>query len=171
MTISKAEREARAQRARAAGNAKANAKPAPSKEIAKAPARAPQTRKAAERTPSQRNVTAAIEKVSKAAFDLQAVVSGMDLTHVQCRDFGHSWRPYSARWIASYNSYESQLICNRCKTIRTRFLSRTGALTNSNYDYADGYLVKGMGRLTGNDRDTIRLASILAVLSPDTAED
>jgi hypothetical protein len=95
----------------------------------------------------------------------------MDLTQVQCRDFGHSWRPYTARWIAQYNQYESQLICQRCNTIRTRFLSRTGEQVSSGYDYADGYLIKGLGRLSGHDRDEIRLASILAVLVEDTAAD
>jgi hypothetical protein len=95
----------------------------------------------------------------------------MALEHVQCRDFGHSWRPFTARWLAKFNSYESQLICARCNTVRTRFLSRTGEQLSGGYDYAEGYLVKGLGRLTGHDRDSIRLASIQAVLTPDTAED
>ena len=95
----------------------------------------------------------------------------MDLTQVQCRDFGHSWRPYTARWISRYNQYESQQLCQRCSTIKTRFLSRTGEIVSSGYDYADGYLIKGLGRLTGHDRDEIRLASVLAVLVEDTAAD
>jgi len=49
-------------------------------------------------------------------------------------------------------------------------MSRTGALLDSKYDYADGYTVKGLGRLSGVDRDVIRLQSILGVLVEDTAE-
>jgi hypothetical protein len=52
-----------------------------------------------------------------------------------------------------------------------RYLSRTGHQLGGQYDYPEGYLVKGMGRLTGSDRDVIRLQSVLAVLAPDTAEE
>jgi hypothetical protein len=96
--------------------------------------------------------------------DLDAAISHMELEFIQCRDFGHSWRPYSARWLPSDNCYESQLRCARCKAIRTRWLSRTGSQVGGGYDYADGYLVKGIGRLTGTDRDKIRLASVLVLL-------
>lgn len=121
--------------------------------------------KAAERKPAKRSTKAApVKNPEPRSFDLNTAVSTMELDHVQCRDFGHSWKPYTARWLPKFNSYESQLVCARCKTIRTRFLSRTGQQLESAYDYADGYLIKGMGRLTGSDRDVIRLASILAVL-------
>jgi hypothetical protein len=182
MTTTAADRAARAKRARQQGNQRATpvktppppVKPASPAIPAQRQAKAVQA-KAATKQPSARS-TRASEPTSRpvegpAKLDLNQVVSNMDLSQVQCFDFGHSWRPYSARWLPSYNSYESQLQCMRCKTVRTRFLSRTGEQLNSNYDYAEGYLVKGMGRLTGHDRDVIRLASILAVISPDTAEE
>ena len=103
--------------------------------------------------------------------ELQQAVKSMDLSFVQCRDFGHSWRPYTARWSAADNAYQSQLQCQRCKALRVRWLSRTGHQLGGQYDYPEGYLVKGMGRLTGTDRDVIRLQSVLAVLAPDTAEE
>lgn len=176
------DRVARAQRARQAGNQRAKAEPVkatPAKSAVVPPqsAAARLQAKAATKVPTQRATSAAPVKArptdnkNEQHLDLNQVVSKMDLSQVQCRDFGHSWRPYSARWLPSYNSYESQLQCMRCKTVRTRFLSRTGEQLNNNYDYAEGYLVKGMGRLTGHDRDVIRLASILAVISPDTAEE
>jgi len=95
----------------------------------------------------------------------------MELAHIQCRDFGHSWRPYTAKWNAKERAYETQLKCQRCTTLRQRWLSAKGEQLSGNYDYPDGYLVKGMGRLTGHDRDVIRLQSVLAVLAPDTAEE
>lgn len=103
--------------------------------------------------------------------EIERAVKAMDLSFIQCRDFGHSWRPYSARWMPADNAYHSELICQRCKTVRARWLSRTGAQLSGNYDYPEGYLVKGMGRLTGSDRDVIRLQSVLSVLAPDTAEE
>lgn len=105
-------------------------------------------------------------------FDLHSTVEHMNVEFVQCRDFGHSWRPYTARWVSKENAYESQLRCQRCKTIRTRWLSARGEILSGSYDYADGYTMPpGMGRLSGTDRDVIRLKSIRAVLAPDTAED
>jgi len=95
----------------------------------------------------------------------------MRLDHLQCRDFGHSWRPYTARWIETEKCYESVLRCARCTTLRMRYLSSRGDLVSSRYDYADGYqMPKGIGRLDGNDRAQIRLESVLRVLPQDTAE-
>lgn len=142
--------------------AKPIGKPTPGRVKAAAPA----SRRAAQRQPTGR-VVATAEVTHNS--DLDAAISHMDLEFIQCRDFGHSWRPYSARWLPSENCYESQLRCARCKAIRTRWLSRTGSQVGGGYDYADGYLVKGIGRLTGTDRDKIRLASVLAVLPSDTA--
>lgn len=98
-------------------------------------------------------------------FDLDAALSNLQDEYIQCRDFGHSWRPFTARWLSKQNAYESQLQCQRCKTIRTRWLSRTGSQLSGGYEYPDNYLMPhGAGRLTGTDRDKIRLASILQVI-------
>lgn len=127
----------------------------------------PPTKAARGRTAPGRSV----KNEPQADPSLQAIVQKMDLSHVQCRDFGHSWRPYSARWIPQDNCYRSELECQRCHTVRTRFLSRTGEQLSSAYDYVEGYQVHGMGRLTGHDRDIIRLQSILSVLPNDTIEE
>jgi hypothetical protein len=95
---------------------------------------------------------------------VEKAVQGMDVEHLQCRDFGHSWRPFSVQWVNRLNLYEYQLKCMRCTTIRTRWHDRTGAVVSSNYDYVEGYQIHGLGRLSGTDRDVIRLASIMAVM-------
>lgn len=82
-----------------------------------------------------------------------------------CRDFGHSWRPYTARWIAQRRQYEEALRCTRCKTMRLRLISESGELLANRYRYADGYLVEGIGRLTGDDRDALRVAAMQTVLA------
>lgn len=169
MTVAKeSERAARARRAREEGNkrkAAATVKPAFSDTAKVVPIRKKPEETASARQPAKRSTKPApAKKPEPRQFDLNTAVTNMELDHVQCRDFGHSWRPYTARWLPKYNSYESQLVCTRCKTIRTRFLGRGGQQLESSYDYAEGYLIKGMGRLTGTDRDVIRLASILAVL-------
>lgn len=118
------------------------------------------TRGSAERQPIQDDHAVGLEKA----------VQSMKVEYVQCRDFGHSWRPYHAKWWPKENAYESQLRCPRCGCVRTRWLSRTGSQIGSAYDYPDGYQMKGLGRLSGTDRDVIRLQSILSVLVEDTAE-
>lgn len=102
--------------------------------------------------------------------DVHKAIENMNLDFVQCRDFGHSWRPFSARWNSVENAYESQLQCSRCFTTRTRWLSTTGQQLQSSYDYAEGYTVKGLGRLTGSDRDIVRLTSVLALVQNGEAK-
>jgi hypothetical protein len=110
-------------------------------------------------------------KPRPADFNVSNAVHEMQSSHLQCRDFGHSWRPYTATWIATERYYEVQLRCNRCKTIRIRDIGQTGALVGSKYEYAEGYLIKGMGRLDGNERDMMRLESVMRILPDDAAED
>lgn len=100
----------------------------------------------------------------KRSAEVGRTVAGMAIDHLQCRDYGHLWRPRNARKIGRI--YEQTLVCERCTTERVRHLSARGELLDAHYSYAAGYTMKGLGRLTGADRDQIRLASILAVLEP-----
>jgi hypothetical protein len=94
--------------------------------------------------------------------DRDTAIELMPAQFLQCRDFGHSWRPFKVTQPGPY--FEQTLRCARCKTQRTRLLSLTGARVSSSYDYADGYQMKGYGPMTGGDRDHIRLASIMRLL-------
>jgi len=107
-------------------------------------------------------------RVTKADRDLDAAIAHMDVTHVHCRDYGHAWRPHTVSVLAKRAGYEQALRCGRCATIRRRVLDRYGSQVTTAYDYADGYLVNGLGRLTGSDRDHIRLASVRALLKDGT---
>ena len=96
----------------------------------------------------------------------------MRLDHLQCRDFGHSWRPFSAWFHQEHKEFVQTLRCQRCTSTRTRYLSARGAIIQSSYDYADGYTMpRGLGRMTGEDRDHIRLQSVLRTMPEDTAEE
>lgn len=101
-------------------------------------------------------------------FSLEAVIDTMKLEHIQCRDFAHAWRPYTARRMIT-GGFEQTLRCSRCYTRRIRELDRRGGVVHSGYDYADGYVIKGLGRVTGSEKDHLRLKSILATLVEDTA--
>lgn len=85
--------------------------------------------------------------------------------HLACRDYGHAWQPFTAAWSASERAYYVQLRCGRCGTLRARLIDRRGGQVSNGYVYPEGYLVKGLGRLTGHDRDSVRLASVQRLLS------
>lgn len=105
----------------------------------------------------------------KAAKALETALETLPERFLECRDLGHSWRPWTARAFGGrLGGFESVLRCSDCGTLRTRTLSRTGAVMSSHYTYPDGYLVAGLGRLTGTDRDAVRLASIRHMLAHES---
>lgn len=99
---------------------------------------------------------------------LDAALGSMSDEFIGCRDFGHSWRPRSAVLLVN-GGYEQTLACSRCKTIRTRILGRRGTQERNGYDYAEGYQLKGHGRMTGSDRDVLRLNSVMRLVTPAAA--
>jgi hypothetical protein len=100
----------------------------------------------------------------KRARDIEAAISVMPSTHVHCRDYGHAWAPLTASAFSDGKGYEQVLRCGRCDTRRKRQLNRYGEVITGGYDYSEGYLVAGLGRLTGSDRGLLRVASILSDL-------
>lgn len=111
--------------------------------------------------PAIRNGGTAKPVTTQLEFDLDAALEKLNLDFIECRDIGHPWRKASTRWMKAENAWEQAMVCGRCGTRRTRWLSRTGSILGGGYDYADGYQLKGSGRLVGTDRDKVRLASIL----------
>lgn len=90
---------------------------------------------------------------------------------IQCRTYGHSWRPRS---VAHYRGfYRVFQWCNRgCGTSRHMDMSETGAvLTRWQLRYGEGYLLVGLGRVLGSARDQLRLASIRGVTITEVRED
>lgn len=96
--------------------------------------------------------------------DLDAAIEAMRESHMQCRDFGHSWRPRAVESVPQRRQWLQLLRCSRCGTVRQRLIDEYGAQLGGGYVYPDGYLTKGLGRLTGSDRDHLRLASLRALL-------
>lgn len=115
-------------------------------------------------SPTPRKSRKAEQLTDPHSVDVGRAINAMAPEHIQCRDYGHNWQPSNAAWLASEQCYRVDLRCSRCSTIRTRLLNRRGAQLESHYDYPDGYAVKGIGRLTGTDRDQIRLKSVLGLI-------
>lgn len=141
----KLEREQRALRARQAGNQRANVP--------------------VQRKPEVHQEPEVIE------FDLDASIREMSRENIECRDLRHSWRPFSARWMARGNYFEDILRCARCGTERVRHIGARGQVLSSHYEYADGYLMTGSGRMTTDMNESLRLASLRTRLVKDTVQE
>ena len=85
---------------------------------------------------------------------------------LQCRDFGHSWRPWAVRFDREFNSYERSLRCSRCRSERHESLGMSGAKSSRGYTYPEGYQAPpGTGHLVLADRDELRIASIQRLIT------
>lgn len=93
---------------------------------------------------------------------LDSALSAMSDEYIDCRDYGHSWMSWNFVGLQG-GQWEQWLKCQRCDTTRKRILNNRGQQVTNGYDYADGYQLKGFGRLTGTDRDALRLAHILRI--------
>lgn len=86
----------------------------------------------------------------------------MTQAHLECRSLGHTWKPYTAEYDASARAYDAVLRCPRCKVRRVLLIDVRGHVVNTHYDYsdADGYMLKGMGRVVGEGKDALRLEQL-----------
>ena len=85
---------------------------------------------------------------------------------IQCRDMGHTWRPYTARYDDEMNAYTRVLRCGRCHTRRVQSISLNGAILTGGYVYPDGYQAPpGQGRIDGDGRGALRLESTLRLVN------
>jgi hypothetical protein len=102
--------------------------------------------------------------------ELQTRFANMKTAHIQCRDFGHSWQPYTVERIPQRKRWAETLRCQRCHTHRVRFISDNGGLVGSTYRYVEGYRIEGMGAMTADTRSVMRLAVLQRLVSEQAAE-
>jgi hypothetical protein len=96
--------------------------------------------------------------------EVEEFAAGLSVSHLQCRELGHNWRPWVARRDVEHNCFERALRCVRCKTKRWESIGLSGAKLSSHYEYPDGYTSKGIGRIVGEGRDALRLESLTRIL-------
>jgi hypothetical protein len=89
-------------------------------------------------------------------MNLTTRVTGMKTEHLQCRDFGHAWAPYTVESVPQRKVYIETLRCDRCHTHRLRIIKRDGSLVGGSYRYVEGYRVEGMGRVSVTSRAVMR---------------
>lgn len=76
-----------------------------------------------------------------------------------CREMGHRWLPHDAEEHRD-GSFTRVLRCPRCKTRKVQDISARGVIERTQYRHPEGYLHEGMGRIAGDGRGVLRLASI-----------
>lgn len=85
---------------------------------------------------------------------------------LSCRDMGHVWKPFTARYVPEDRYYIRTLRCSRCHTERIQELTLAGMIGRSWYKYPDGYAApEGFGHLTGEDRGALRAESVVRYLT------
>jgi hypothetical protein len=87
-----------------------------------------------------------------------------------CRELGHTWKPHTARYVPEQRAYERTLRCARCTTERRQVLDGSGHVVSSQYAHPDGYLHKGLGRVTGEGRDALRLESLTRFIDQSSSK-
>lgn len=96
--------------------------------------------------------------------EVEEFVGSLPERYLYCRDMGHNWRPWTG---GSYEDggWERIIRCVRCKTKRHQVLTASGAVLKSKYDHPEGYNApKGMGRISGEGRNVLRLESIKRIV-------
>lgn len=82
---------------------------------------------------------------------------------LECRTYGHRWNPSRAVHYRRFRYFRVVQLCGRCTAERVMELSERGTVLASWYQYPDGYLSHGLGRIAGDARDALRLATITRV--------
>lgn len=95
---------------------------------------------------------------------VEQFASTMPAEFVNCRGMtGHNWKPHDAKYIPKQKVHEAILRCVNCATRRIMVLDAVGRVLSNSYAYPDGYQAKGLGRIAGDGRAVLRLASVIAV--------
>ena len=85
---------------------------------------------------------------------------------LECRDYGHNWKPWAVKFDEEHNAYVRVARCRECKSTRPEWVGLGGSRDRANIRYRDGYLAPaGTGRLVGEERNMLRLESVTRQLN------
>lgn len=93
--------------------------------------------------------------------DVRRVAASWSTDHLLCRDVGHHWVYQDATHVRAARFFRVIYACTRCEMRRTRELSESGHVFATSYQYPDGYVAVGLGRIVGEAKDAMRLEAIM----------
>jgi len=79
--------------------------------------------------------------------------------HILCRSGHHSWRARTATRRRS-GIERTEYCANGCECIRSQTLTVYGMVLKSSIKYPPGYLLVGLGHLTGVARGAVRIEAL-----------
>lgn len=95
--------------------------------------------------------------------DVREFASDLADELLNCRQFGHSWKPYTVELNGRF--YEQVLRCGSCETDRVLSINKRGVVVKSHYRYANGYVLDHLGRIVGDARAVLRVEGITRLLT------
>lgn len=103
------------------------------------------------------------KRLPKSRIDeLSRTFQSMDADFKHCRIYGHVWAPFDAFWLPGRKFVDQSLRCTRCTKLRRSIIDQYGnVVARKSPTYPEGYLLTGLGRLTGPDRSLLRLDVLL----------
>lgn len=106
------------------------------------------------------------EPLDPALDDVSEFAEALPEEFLACRELGHHWQPWAAG-LHPDGGFDRTLRCSRCHTEKHQELSNRGSVLTSRYNHPDGYLTKGLGRITGDGRGVLRLEAIRRLMNSD----
>lgn len=79
---------------------------------------------------------------------------------LKCRIDGHRWDDSRATKNDRYKFVRIVQVCPRCESERVTEQSFHGEVYSRYIDYSEGYLLVGLGRITGEGRNMLRMTSV-----------
>lgn len=96
--------------------------------------------------------------------DVREFAASLPEKFLLCRELQHNWLPFGTPAMFRDGGYQRVLRCNRCKTERHMELDAFGMVIRSYYEHPEGYLAEGLGRIVGESRGVLRLASLTRLI-------
>lgn len=94
--------------------------------------------------------------------DVESAAQNWSYEQVNCRIYGHNWRPLTATHRPGF--YTLYQRCGRCASSRTQELDDYGfPLSGWHIVYSEGYLLKNLGRVGQDGRAVLRLTSLRGI--------
>lgn len=109
------------------------------------------------------------EAVDGGRSEMAEAIHAMPANYVVCRESRHHWVPFTAR-PAAHGNFERVRRCDSCGGVKWTLLdSRFRILEEKPIQYPEGYLLQGLGRLTGDDLAVVRGINVMREIAMDDA--
>lgn len=120
--------------------------------------------------PTTRLITGATPSTYRTAEprDVEKAAAAWDDEILKCRTDGHRWEDRRAAKNMEYRFIRIVQVCPRCACERITEMDFYGEVFSRSIDYSEGYLLVGLGRISGQGRNVLRMATVERLFKVDT---